>query len=492
MGYPLRVPPVGAGALVGDRYRLDRKLGQGGMGVVWAAIDTTNGTPCAVKLLTSTDDEAKRRDLSQRLRREARAASAVEHPNLVRILDVLELEDGSPALVMEYLDGESLAARLARERVLALGDFAKIFVQILAGVEAVHAHKIIHRDLKPENVFLVRGPPPCVKVLDFGIAKQTATEGAIAGTALTVSGAVIGTPLYMSPEQFSERDIDARTDVWSLGLIAYRCLSGVLPWQADNAFEVYRMISTTPVTPLEEVAQGMPEDVTRLVRRMLSRKREDRLAELREVALVFAPYAEGHASASLSDSGRMAPPSGGAGVDEFATTYLEVAQDLAQVPPRHEPETVPRARNRALGGRKRMLGAMVGIGVASLGGLWIARIVRATPPPSATQATAATTSIATVSSASTAPSSQLPQAAETAPSEHVDLPAEAALAPRRENAPAVRAAPGRQQPAKTQAPPPTASQSTPPPEAPAPPPPAPPTATASARRPGAPVTDTPF
>jgi serine/threonine-protein kinase len=340
------------------------------MGVVWAAIDTTSGAPCAVKLLTSTDDDGKRRDLSQRLRREARAASAVEHPNLVRILDVLELEDGSPALVMEYLEGESLAARLGRERVLSLGDFAKIFVQILAGVEAVHAHKIIHRDLKPENVFLVDGTPPRVKVLDFGIAKLTATEGElVATTNQTATSAVVGTPLYMSPEQFGERDIDARTDVWSLGLIAYRCLSGVLPWQADNPFEVYRMISTTPVTPLEELAQGMPEDVARLVRRMLSRKREDRPGDLREVVEVFAPYADGRASASVSSSGRIVPP-GENVADEYATTYIAARDQTSHRPvvTSTEKSVEPRPKRRGAVG----LAVLAGVGIASIGVLRMA------------------------------------------------------------------------------------------------------------------------
>jgi serine/threonine-protein kinase len=340
------------------------------MGVVWAALDTISGAACALKLLTSTDDEGKRRDLSQRLRREARAASAVEHPNLVRILDVLELEDGSPALVMEYLEGESLAARLGRERVLSLGDFAKIFVQVLAGVEAVHARKIIHRDLKPENVFLVDGTPLAVKVLDFGIAKLTATEGELmASSSQTVTGAVLGTPLYMSPEQFGERDIDARADVWSLGLIAYRCLSGVLPTQGDSLLEIFRKIVDRQVQPLEEVAEGLPEDVTRLVGRMLSRKREDRPSDVREVAEVFALYAGGGASAPASNPGRTRPAKGE--VDEYATTHMVSSKDMPAMRVTTDARAAPPSVRPANGGGKPFprRALAVGIGVALVGAM---------------------------------------------------------------------------------------------------------------------------
>jgi serine/threonine protein kinase len=396
-------PTLDAGSLFAARYRLDRKLGQGGMGVVWAATDTTTERLVALKVLVGTDDEAKRRDHQLRLRREARAASAVVHPNLRAILDVLELDDGSPALVMEYLEGESLAGRLDRDGRMDLSELAPIFVQIVAGVQAVHAHRIVHRDLKPENVFLVRGAPASdaslaqcqVKVLDFGIAKLTATEGEIvASTALTATGAMLGTPCYMSPEQFGERDIDHRTDVWSLGLIAYRCLSGVLPTHGEHIFEVFRKVVDRPVPPLSESAPGLPEDVTELVGRMLQRNRDARLDDLREVLDVFARHVgPGDVRSGARPISVRTRRTSDRPVDVLATTHdaLALAARGAapsrpgadeRVAPRssdaaHPVSGVPISSSRRVAASRLVMGAA--LGAATLAGLWLLQTMRAPP-----------------------------------------------------------------------------------------------------------------
>jgi serine/threonine-protein kinase len=386
--------PLEGGVVVGDRYRLERRLGSGGMGVVWAAADAAAGGLVAVKVLAPSVDEAKRRDLERRLRREARAAGAVHHPDLCRILDVIDLPDGSPALVMEYLQGETLGDRLARQGRVSLADFAGIFVHVLAGVGAVHAHGIVHRDLKPENVFLVEGERPGVKVLDFGIAKLTPGQGEIAASTLeTAAGAVLGTPCYMSPEQFGERDVDRRADVWSLGLIAYRALSGTLPTQGDNVFEVFRRIVERPLPPLSEAAPDLPADVTELVARMLARRREDRPGDLREVMEVFA-RAAGVPALEIA-APRSLPGGDGAGapdtrdtaavVDPMATTYdaVPVEARRAQPPgPLAEscppPEVVHRGKADRLGWRRLAVGGALAAGLFA--GAWAAL----TPPaPSA-------------------------------------------------------------------------------------------------------------
>jgi eukaryotic-like serine/threonine-protein kinase len=274
---------------VAGRYRLEHALGEGGMGVVWAATHEITRKKVALKLVKRADAPAQR----TRLLREARASCAVRHPHVREVYDVVEDDDGSPMMIMEYLVGESLHDKLDREHKLALPEAAALLLPVVSAVGAAHALGIIHRDLKPANIFLGEGPAPMVKVLDFGIAKLTASDGDAAATeALTISGAMLGTPYYMSPEQaFGEKDIDHRTDIWALGLILYRCLSGILPTQADNHGQVFKNIVARPIRPMEQIAPDLPSDVTAVVRRMLSRACQDRPRDLHEVADVLAQYA---------------------------------------------------------------------------------------------------------------------------------------------------------------------------------------------------------
>ncbi len=288
LGYPRAGvdPKLEPGVRVAGRYRLERVLGEGGMGVVWAATHELTRKRVALKFVKRADAPGQR----ARLLREARASCAVRHPHVREVYDIVEDDGGSPVMIMEYLAGQSLADKLDREGRLALPEAAALLLPVVSAVGAAHAVGIIHRDLKPGNIFLAVGPPQTVKVLDFGIAKFTALEGDAAATgALTSSGALLGTPHYMSPEQaFGEKDIDHRTDVWALGLIVYRCLSGVLPTQADNVGQVFKNIVAKPIQPLEQIAPELPADVTALVGRMLSRARADRPLDLREVAGLLA------------------------------------------------------------------------------------------------------------------------------------------------------------------------------------------------------------
>ena len=280
-------------AVVAERYVLDRLLGEGGMGIVWAATQTATRRPVALKFLKSAtpSSEAHRRFL-----REAKAAFAVRHTNVIQVHEILEMTDGSPVMVMELLVGESLSHRLRREPVMPLPEAARVLGAVVSAVGAAHALGIIHRDIKPENIFLAENPEepsaPAVKVLDFGIAKLTANEGDAARSAsLTATGAMLGTPCYMSPEQgFGEKDIDHRTDIWSLGMVLFQCASGVLPTRADNLGQVFKILLMHSIPPLEQVAPDLPSDLTTLVNRMLSRKREDRPADLGEVEQVLARY----------------------------------------------------------------------------------------------------------------------------------------------------------------------------------------------------------
>jgi serine/threonine-protein kinase len=279
------------GEVVAGRFRLTRLVGEGGMGVVWSAEELSTSARIALKFVKDPGGGADRRP-----KREAWAATAVQHPNVVAVRDVLELGDGAVALVMEYLDGESLARRLAREETLSLEDTARILLPVVSAVGTAHEIGIVHRDLKPENILLAVDPSGAldVKVVDFGLAKLVAFEEAFSNQVhVTTTEGLRGTPCYMAPEQvLGERDLDHRADVWALGLILFQCLTGLLPTRAENVGQVLKAILIRPIWPLEEVAPELPRDVIDLVNRMLSKKRSGRPADLREVHSVLERYTE--------------------------------------------------------------------------------------------------------------------------------------------------------------------------------------------------------
>ena len=272
---------LGIGVVVAGRYRLERFLGAGGMGVVWGARRTDDGAAVALKVARSTD-----RDLCRRVEREARIASRLEHPNVVRTHDVLlATESRGACLVLEWLAGETLEARLAREGTLPLAQAARIAGCIVAALAFAHARGVVHRDLKPQNVFLSRAR---VVVLDFGVAKLLPAWGA--HSKLTRTGAVVGTPRYMAPEQiFGEPDVDARADVWALAAILFRMLAGRAPVSGATLGEIAKGLRQGEVQELASFAHEVPRDVLDLVRGGLL-PRERRLADLARFHAVLAAH----------------------------------------------------------------------------------------------------------------------------------------------------------------------------------------------------------
>jgi serine/threonine-protein kinase len=281
--------------VLAGRYRLDAKLGEGGMGVVWAATHVVTRQTVALKLLLTTPGADTSR-VVKRFMREARAASAVKHPNVVLVYDVMELDAQTPMMVMELLRGETLGQRLDRERTLPLGEVARVLLPVVSALGTAHAAGIVHRDIKPDNIFLAVTPEgPTVKVLDFGIAKllQTAEEPVAAGT-LTATNAIVGTPYYMAPEQvFGEKDIDHRADVWALGIIAYECLAGTRPADGDNVGQIMKIIATHRIVPIDRVVAGLPADVASIIMNALTEERSAR-PSLKEMKAVLEQYTSLH------------------------------------------------------------------------------------------------------------------------------------------------------------------------------------------------------
>ena len=285
------------GTIIADRYRLDRLLGQGGMGVVWAATHAITRRTVAMKFVRSSLQQ--RAELRRRLLREAQAVAAVRHPNVVEILDVFELDADTPVIVMALLQGETLGQRLAREPRLSMTEAAGYLLPVISAIGTAHARGIVHRDLKPDNIYLSdEAEGTRVKVLDFGIAKLLGIDRAPHDSMSTQSGSTLGTPSYMAPEQASgEKDVDHRADIWALGVIAYECLSGMRPIEGENAGQVIMRLMTTGITPLARVTRGLPKDVTSLVDRMLAREVKRRCQDLLEARSVFTRYTETSAPA---------------------------------------------------------------------------------------------------------------------------------------------------------------------------------------------------
>jgi serine/threonine-protein kinase len=264
-------------------YRVVGLIGQGGMGTVYEAEAVTgHGVRVALKVLKP--EQLVRREAVSRFEREGRVLASIAHPNICRVFDVGRLNDGSPFMVMERLEGETLAARIEREGSVQAEELVPLVVEALSALDAAHRQSIVHRDFKPENIFIGRTRRDrCVKVLDFGISKNTGLEDA-AGN-LTRTGMVMGTPYYMAPEQaMGDRNLDGRVDVWAAGVVLYEGLSGKRPFVAKNYNALLVQILTTAPRPIEEVVPALPGALAGVIRRALEKKREVRFQSVNELA----------------------------------------------------------------------------------------------------------------------------------------------------------------------------------------------------------------
>jgi serine/threonine-protein kinase len=351
------------GQVLAGRYRVDEHvLGQGGMGIVMAGQHLLLDEPVAIKFLSaeSLSDEA-----IARFEREARAAVKIKSEHVVRVLDVGRLDSGAPYMVMEYLDGEDLAKRLRRLGPLTIEDAVDFVLQACVAMADAHAAGIVHRDLKPNNLFCARRSDGrlIIKVLDFGISKQNNARPSFVEHSVTRTGAVLGCPLYMSPEQVqSSRHVDSRSDIWSLGVVLFELLTGVVPFAGEAFGEVAVKIATQAVTPLRVYREDVPAELEQVVARCLEKSPAHRFGTVAELARALSPFAPAYAQPMVERITRIVQASGTAASTLAAPPPRVIAQASSQGTVAEWSASNPVASNKLA----RAAAALLGVTIVSL------------------------------------------------------------------------------------------------------------------------------
>lgn len=305
------VSGIGPGDVIAGKFRVERVLGEGGMGYVVAARHLQLGQMVALKFMRA---EVCTPEYKSRFLREARNTVRLKSKHVSRVLDVGALDGGSPYMVMEYLEGTDLSDLLHKRGPLPVADACEYILQACEAIAEAHGHGIVHRDLKPANLFLTKGQSgePVVKVLDFGVSKvlelgiedDTNPGGRPRNrpddSVVTRASDLLGSPSYMAPEQIiSARDADIRSDVWSLGVILFRLISGKAPFHATSLGELIQGIVHGPIPSLRDAKPDLPQGLEHVVARCLERDRNTRLGDVIELARMLAPYAGAVATPSL-------------------------------------------------------------------------------------------------------------------------------------------------------------------------------------------------
>ena len=371
------------GRMLAGKFRIDGFLGAGAMGSVYRAKQVALDKDVAIKVLKP--ELAHESGFSERFKREARAASLLDHPNSVRIIDFDEEPDGLLYMAMEFLDGQSLAAVIEGSWPLEPAYFVSILLQVLSALNRAHDVGIVHRDLKPENIMILKhldeSGGPIVKVCDFGIAKMM-SRGKREG-ALTNIGAVIGTPEYMSPEQGRGEELDGRSDLYSVGIILYQMLTGRTPFEAQTSLGlIYKHANEEPRPPSELVPSVSPR-LEAVALRALNKRPEDRYSTAREMRGALAEATDG------------AMP-----IHSTGPTAIRTRASSSGVRPRHEEEMLGSAATQAIDvqttKRRRKLQVVflvVGIvgAVSAAGTLVVWRVMKTNTGPAASASVQATT-----------------------------------------------------------------------------------------------------
>jgi serine/threonine protein kinase len=334
--------------LIDDQFRLVSQLGKGGMGTVWAADDLTLGRPVAIKFLSQEflhDQQAR-----LRFAREPRLASKIRSPHVVQVFAQGTTEDDVPYLVMELLEGEDLASRVSRDGPCALAEAGAIVEQICRALGRAHREGLVHRDIKPHNIFLTPESDGqlFVKLLDFGIAKDASARI----TGLTLTGEVVGSALYVSPEQLHEASsVGPSTDIWSLGVVIYEMLTGRVPFEGRSLPELFMRVVEGNYQPISQLGQGLPKALDTFFERVIKVDPSQRFQTVDELAAAFGRIVRANSSGLLlkQDTPRALPAReyAGAEVPAVSKTTSETPSEAALVQVRAA-EQLPRPWPRAI------------------------------------------------------------------------------------------------------------------------------------------------
>jgi serine/threonine-protein kinase len=405
--------PVQQGDVIAGKYLVDRVIGRGGMGVVLAATHVELDQKVAIKMLLPA---LMNSDTSvERFLREARAAVRLKSQHVARVIDVGRTEDGSPFMVMEFLEGSDLGQVLERRGRLTVEESADFVLQACEAVAEAHSLGIVHRDLKPQNLFVTKrvGGQPLVKVLDFGISKSLGNM-----SSLTQTSSVVGSPMYMAPEQLrSSKKIDSRSDIWALGVVLRELCTGKLPFDAESIPELTLKVAGEMPRPVLEDAPDAPPELVEIINRCLEKDPGRRFQSVGDLAQALEPLSApetkgtaaramavltGTTSAALTSTVQSSPPTRGipspgatpqAGTGSRGAVVVET--------PQHITTSTPTGSNKGL-----ILGLAV-VGVAGvLGAVALLRPREAPAPPTGREAPAATTN---------APPAEPPRPAPSAP-----------------------------------------------------------------------------
>ncbi len=343
------------GDVIADKYVVESVLGEGGMGAVFAATHKITGKRVALKWMHK--ELARDQEASQRFIREAQAAGRIDHPNVVDVYDVGQHGE-TVFLVMEYLYGEPLTALVSRGQLDSVTAIRHM-MPALRGVAAAHRRGVVHRDIKPDNIFLCRSPegrPREAKVLDFGISKVSSNDTSLSPR-LTRTGAVMGTPYYMSPEQVrGAKEVGSKVDVYAFGVILYEALTGQVPFNAETFSALVLEIATGTPKPLMEIRPDLPPELEAVVMKAMAREPEERYQDIESFARALEPFGDG-----IAFDGDRADPTGGF---RLATGPTVTSMTATSTPFASEaPVTVP-------GKKEFSVGIAAGLGaIAVLGGL---------------------------------------------------------------------------------------------------------------------------